>query len=71
MRNVGVTLTLNETLIERAREISGDDLGKLAGELIEAPIEKRDRRPVRDELIAGYVEEAGTDLELVEAIHPL
>lgn len=64
MSTVRVTLTLDEELAQRSREVSGGNFSRFVSRLIEEEIEEIRRRKLREDLVAGCLEDAEEDLEI-------
>ena len=61
-----VTLTLDRSLLEKARGLSGGNFSRFVGALIEERLNSVKRQRLRDALREGCLAEAGTDLEILE-----
>jgi metal-responsive CopG/Arc/MetJ family transcriptional regulator len=59
-----MTLTLDEKLAAMTREASGGNVSRFVSEALQEYLEARRRRRLREELIAGCVENAEEDLEI-------
>lgn len=64
MSTVRVTLTLDETLLTKAREVSGGNFSRFVSSLLEERVEAIRRQKLREDLIAGCQEDAELDLEI-------
>ena len=59
-----VTLTIDRTLMEEVRSLSGGNVSRYISRLLEDRLEELRRQRLREELRAGYEAEAAHDLEV-------
>jgi hypothetical protein len=60
-----VTLTVDRELLEEARMASEGNLSRFVSSLLREQLDLRRRRALEEELRAGYLAEAETDLAIV------
>jgi hypothetical protein len=64
MNTAKVTLSLDPALLKAVREASGGNISRYVGEALRERLEAKRRQKLREDIIAGCIEDAALNLEI-------